>query len=104
MAERKPTYEELATLVEQQAKEIARLKQRIAELEEQLQAAHRQAAPFRRREAKKKPPEQQKKPGRAKGHEGHYREPPEQVDCELSVPLEGCPLCGGEVFGVTRCE
>lgn len=97
MAERKPTYDELSRLVEQLAAENARLKARIAELEEQLKAAHRQAAPFRRREQKKKPPTEHKRPGRPKGHEGTYRRRPEQVDQEIEVPLANCPHCQAEL-------
>lgn len=97
MAERKPTYDELAKLVQQQAAEIARLKKRVAELEEELKAAHRQAAPFRRREQKKKPPTEHKRPGRSKGHEGTYRRRPEQVDQEIEVPLPHCPHCQSEL-------
>jgi hypothetical protein len=103
-ASERPTYDELATLVAEQAVEIARLKQRIAELEEELRQARRQAAPFRRRETLKKPPEEKKSPGRKPGHPGAYRQRPERIDQEFVVPLEGCPHCGGQVRDVTACE
>lgn len=95
MSEGKPTYEELALLVKQQAAEIARLNQRIAELEEQLQAAHRQAAPFRRDERRKKPAAQKKPPGRRPGHPGAFRRRPEIIDEHIEVPLCCCPHCEG---------
>lgn len=104
MAEGKPTYDELATLVQHQAAEIARLKQRIAELEEQLRQALRQSAPFERRAALKKPPDEKKPPGRKPGHPGAFRVRPQRIDHEVEVPLAGCPGCGGEVSELTRCE
>lgn len=77
--------------------EVARLMARVEQLQ---RAVHVQAAPFRR------PPEKRKaepgKPGRRKGHPGSYRPAPEQVDEEVSVPLEQCPECGGSVEDV-RC-
>jgi len=111
MSEGKPTSEELAALVEQQAAEIARLTQqiteqqkRITELEQRLQAAHRQAAPFRREERRKKPDAQKKRPGRQKGHAGTYRPRPETIDCEVDVPLPGCPHCEGQLADVQKRE
>ncbi len=104
MSEGKPTYGELVVLVEQQAVEIARLTQRVAELvghvqtlEEQLQAAHRQTAPFRRRDRLKKPESEKQRPGRKEGHEGAYRQRPEQIDEHIEVPLPCCPHCEGEL-------
>lgn len=104
MAARKPSYEELAELVEQQAAEIERLKQRIDELEGQLRDAHRQAGPFRRRETQKKKPSDKKPPGREKGHKGSYRRRPDTVDREVEVPLAGCPHCDGTLGHVQRRE
>jgi transposase len=104
MAAGKPSYDELAELLREQAAEIARLKARIAELEEQLRAALRPTAPFRRRESQKKPVEEHKRPGRAEGHEGCYRLRPSAVDQEIDVPLTGCPHCQGELDDVRRCE
>ena len=106
MSEGKPTYDELVALIEPLRAQNVQLQARIAELEDQLQAAHRQAARFRRRESKKTPPESKKPPGRKKGHAGCYRPrpEPEQIDETLEVPLTGCPQCGGEVSGVEVCE
>jgi transposase len=102
MVEGRPSYEELAALVESQARELRELRQRVAELEAKLQEAHRQAAPFRRRPALKRPEAEKKRPGRAPGHPGAHREPPTQVDAVLVEPLEGCPLCRGPVTDVTQ--
>lgn len=100
----KPTYEELADLVQRQARMIEELQARVRELEEQLRAAHRQVAPFRRRSTQKKKPEEKKKPGRKPGHEGEYRRPPEVVDRSEEVPLEGCPHCHGPLRDVAPHE
>ncbi len=97
-------YDELAELVRQQAAEIARLKARIADLEEQLRQAHRQTAPFRRRDTLKKPDGQQKKPGRPPGHPGAYRQRPDVVDQEVEVPLDGCPHCQRQLTSVEKRE
>lgn len=104
MSEGKPTYEELAALVEVQAAQIEQFQRQIAELEEQLQAAHRQAGPFRRRETLKKPDAEKKRPGRKKGHKGLYRQRPEWLDHEVEVPLVGCPHCQGELTDVQKRE
>jgi transposase len=111
MAARKPTYDDLAELVRQQAEtirqqatEIERLKVRVAELEEQLQAAHRQVAPFRRRPGLKKPDGERKKPGRRPGHPGAHRKRPEVVHQEVEVPLPGCPHCEAELEDVQKRE
>ncbi len=73
--------------------EIARLRQRIAELE---RAAKRQATPFARAEHTAEP----KKPGRKAG-QGlfSYRTPPtpDQVDETKEARLDRCPACGGPV-------
>lgn len=93
MAARRPSYDDLAELVQQQALEIKHLKQRVTELEAQLQAAHRQTAPFRRRESLKKPAGEKKRPGRPAGHEGEYRPQPPEIDQAVEVRLSGCPHC-----------
>jgi len=112
----KPSYEELVELVAQQAEIIRELRQqrveqqalvvelkaRVAELEEQLQAAHRQTAPFRRREQLKKPDAAKKTPGRPAGHAGSFRQRPEQIDQAIEVPLTGCPQCQGELTEVRQ--
>lgn len=102
MSEGKPSYDELAALVAELRAENVRLKARLAELEEQLKAAHRQAAPFRRREALKKPAGEQKKPGRPPGHPGVHRQIPDQIDAEIDEPLACCPHCAGAVTAVTE--
>ena len=95
-----------AMLIDEQCREIERLKsdnddlkRRLAELE---RAAYRQAAPFRIDEKKRKTTH--KKPGRPKGHQGAYRAQPTHVDEQIDVPLEACPHCGGPVHGVTCVE
>jgi len=86
--------------------EIARLKKdnddlngRLEQVERQM---FRQAAPFRIEDNKRKA--QPRKPGRAKGHPGAYRRPPEQVDETIKVPLPTCPHCGGPVERVRPVE
>jgi hypothetical protein len=64
-----------------------------AKLEEEQRAARRQAAPFARRKRKQHP----KKPGRKPGHEAANRSAPDEVDADVFVPLDTCPLCGGPV-------
>lgn len=88
-------------------REIAELKQKIADLEaenarlrrsleEALRAAKRQAAPFSRRNPKAHP----QKPGRKAGSQygRRCRRPlPEKVDEVIEVPLPGkCPHCGSD--------
>lgn len=102
MSGRKPTYQELAALVEQQAAEIARLKERIDELEDQLKIAHRQTARFRREPRLKKPRDQKKRPGREEGHAGSYRRRPEVIDESIEVPLSCCPHCAGQLLDVQQ--
>lgn len=97
----KPSYDELAALVAELRAENLRLKARLAELEEQLQAAHRQAAPFRRRESLKTPAGEKKKPGRPPGHPGVHRAIPNHIDAELDAPLACCPHGAGAVTAVT---
>jgi transposase len=46
------------------------------------------------KEAKKK---RKKKPGSKKGHQGHRRPPPEQVDQRIEHLLQTCPHCGEAV-------
>ncbi|MBV8970522.1 MAG: IS66 family transposase [Verrucomicrobia bacterium] len=73
--------------------------ERIAQLEEALQAAqraaHRQAAPFRIEE--KKRVLAPKRPGRKRGHPGLFRHKPEYIDEQIEVQL-CCPHCGGMQF------
>jgi hypothetical protein len=101
MDQRQPTYEELLDLVEELRAKVAALELELAEAK---QAAARQAAPFRRRENRKKPEGEKKTPGQKKGHPGHYRQPPPEIDQMIEVPLERCPTCQGELTDVHRVE
>lgn len=78
------------------AAENTQLKARVVELERQLaesqREAKRQAAPFRRKN--RIPKEKHKKPGRKPGHKPDWRQPPDNVDKTVEVPLECCPECG----------
>lgn len=118
MVAKRPSYQELAALVEQQAKviaelrqenqrhveEIERFKRRVTQLEEEVRTSNRQAAPFRRREELKKPPAEHRAPGRRPGHQGTYRQRPAQIDQTVDVPLSGCPHCQGELRDVRPVE
>jgi len=68
--------------------EVARLRQQLAEVRGE---SHRQAAPFRRRQLKKR----KKKPGRRPGHPPANRPtpPPERIDRVIDVPCRTCPDC-----------
>lgn len=88
--------EQLLDLVDQQGREIERLRAEVerlkAELEKARRAGKRQAAPFSRGEPKARP----KRPGRPPGHAPSHRQAPtpEQVDRVIDVPLpEQCPAC-----------
>jgi len=74
---------------------IAGLQQRLEEVE---RASHRQAAPFRIDDERRK--QAPKRPGRKPGHQASWRPVPDQVDEQITVPLEKCPKCGGPVQGV----
>jgi len=87
--------EQLEGLLEDARRLMARLNQRVDELEGQ---ANRQAARFRVPEAKRK--RTKGKPGRKRGHQPSYRKPPPSVDQYAEVPLEHCPHCGGQVHQV----
>lgn len=67
-----------------------------AQLEAALRAAKRQASPFRRRKRVEHP----KPPGRKHGHAPAHRAVPDHIDDELHVPLDGCPVCAGDVEDV----
>ena len=117
MSAGRPSYDELAALVAEQATRLERqdaviaglqaenrdLRQQLGDLNEKLRAASRQAAPFRRRATKTKPDGEKKKPGRAAGHEGSYRRPPPEIDHHQRVDLTHCPHCQGDVTNVTGC-
>jgi len=105
--------EQLITLIVQQAERISQLTEQVDQLNEHLatlteqidqleRTSHRQAAPFRREASKKAT--NPKKPGRQAGHKGSWRQPPEEVDEQIEVPLEGCPKCGGSLGEVRPIE
>lgn len=84
--------------------EIARLRQKNSELEQEIQRlreeltavrreANRQAAPFRRRDLKRR----KKKPGRRKGHLPANRPTPERIDRVVEVSCRTCPDCATEL-------
>jgi transposase len=74
--------------------------ERIAELQEALEAAqraaYRQAAPFRI-EARKRAVAP-KRPGRQRGHPGSFRHKPDHIDEHIEVELCCCPHCGSTQF------
>lgn len=69
-------------------KDNRRLREELAEARRQQ---HRQAGPFRRRKLKKR----RKKAGRKKGHPANVRPtpPPERIDRVVAVPCRLCPDC-----------
>jgi hypothetical protein len=90
---------QLEGLLEDSRQLIARLNERVEQLEAE---ANRQAARFRVPESKRK--RTKGKPGRKRGHEPAYRQPPPSVDEFAEVPLERCPHCGGPVHDVHPVE
>lgn len=110
-------FDDLRRLVEQLSVQVRRLEAENARLRDQVAAltreknaalekleklqkeAARQAAPFRRRDAQKVPPEQHKRPGRPAGHPGVNRPVPARIDDTVVVPLACCPQCQGVVAG-----
>lgn len=95
-----------AERISQQAEQMDQLCKQVAKLTEQIdqleRSQHRQAAPFRREASKKKT--DPKRPGRKGGHNPAWRQPPEQIDQQIEVPLEGCPKCGGPLGEVSPIE
>jgi transposase len=88
-------------------REIARLKQRVAELEAELvklrqqledvrRSQNRQAGRFRRRRTNPQP----QKPGRCKGHRADLRPrpTPDQIDRVIDVSCKTCPDCNGPLY------
>jgi transposase len=79
--------------------ENRQLKGKVTDLESKLaesqRESKRQAAPFRRR--KRKPKSEHKKPGRERGHDANSRAIPDKIDETISVPLDCCPDCGGDL-------
>jgi len=88
--------------------EIAKLRERLGQLEQRLaeveRAGHRQASPFRRPEKQRKADADKRRPGREPGHSGSYRPRPPVVDESVQVPLERCPHCRGPVTDVQSVE
>lgn len=92
--------------LEQLEKDCRRLERRLAlvekdnrrlreELNEARRQQQRQAGPFRRRKLKKR----RKKAGRKKGHPASLRPtpPPERIDRVIAVPCRLCPDCNVEL-------
>lgn len=99
-----PRDQRIAELEAQVADLTRRLEQALAWVEELERATARQAAPFRREPRRIVPPENRKRPGRKPGHEGFFRQVPEQIDQEIDLPMDCCPKCGGAVHDVTVVE
>jgi transposase len=91
---------------EERDRDNARLRDKIKQLEQEIQRlredlatarreSQRQAAPFRRLELKAR----KKKPGRRKGHAAANRPtpPPERIDRVVDVPCRSCPDCATEL-------
>src|SRR5271156_7216066 len=84
-------------------REIAELRNRVAELEKRLddkeRASKRQAAPFSKGPPKEHPKKPGRKAGNKHGQHGHRPAPPEEtIDETLEAPLpEVCPDCGGDI-------
>jgi transposase len=96
MSGARPTTDELLAIIERQAREIAELRARVAQLEAALEQARRagkrQAAPFAKRPPKSDPKAPGRKPGHAPRHRGAPS--PESVDRTVDVPLPtDCPAC-----------
>ena len=98
-----PTYNELLALVAEQQREIDRLRARVDELTNALQAAQRagkrQAAPFSKNDPKPDPKTPGRKSGDEHGRHGHRLAlADDQIDEHLEAPLPAaCPDCGGAV-------
>ena len=97
------TLEEILSRLKALETENGKLRDRVADLEAQLEKAQRegkqQAAPFRKPRDQRKPPEEHKKPGRKPGHKASFRPPPseDEIQRTVDVPLEACPCCNGEL-------
>lgn len=99
------TLEEALAIIEGLRRENAELREENVSLRRRIEeletVAARQAAPFRRRDKMKVPPEKKKSPGRKGGHHGTCRSRPDHVDETITVPLDACPKCGGQVSNRT---
>jgi len=100
-------------LIEAKDRRIAKLEQRVAELEALFKAALEKTAKLLKKFGNSskppstdivKPSKQQdrrrkKKAGGQKGHKQNLRTPfaPEQIDETVELTLEACPKCGGEL-------
>jgi transposase len=75
-----------------------RIRELEAALEESRRAGKRQASPFSKGEPKPDPKRPGRKSGEAHGRHGHRMAPAGPADRELDAPLPACcPDCGGEV-------
>lgn len=80
--------------------QIRKLQTQVKELEEsnstlETELSEALQAPFNKYK-KPEPSENPKKLGALFGHEGHFRQKPEQIDETIEVCLDQCPLCGSE--------
>jgi len=107
-ARRNETIRPLCPGCRERDAEIAKLRERLGQLEQRLaeveRAGHRQASPFRRPEKQRKADADKRRPGREPGHSGSYRPRPPVVDESVQVPLERCPHCRGPVTDVQSVE
>lgn len=87
---------DLCQMLQKRSLQLREARERIKELEAQLEAARkvalRQAAPFRRPADKRVG--EPKGPGRKPGHPGAFRPLPQHIDQEVAAELEYCPHCG----------
>lgn len=91
-----PGCRELGRYIEKLEGELAKLKERMGELEKRVRREKRQAAPFSKGSRAKNP----KRPGRKRGQgKFSFRSPPpeSEIQGEKKVKLHCCPDCGGEV-------
>src|SRR4030088_3137570 len=107
MSERRPSYDDLLELLQQQQRQVEALQAEVArlraELDAALRAGKRQAAPFRKGPPKPDPKRPGRKPGAQHGTHAHRPPPPpERIDEVLEATLPGaCPHCGGTVTETT---
>jgi transposase len=103
MSERRPSYDDLLELLQQQQRQVEALQAEVArlraELDAALRAGKRQAAPFRKGPPKPDPKAPGRKAGAAHGRHGHRPPPPpEQVsECHEATLPAACPHCQGRL-------